>query len=151
MQKRSITLLLAALAMAGAAQAQDLRVSHAYARATVPHQPAGGAYLTIENTGKTTDKLVAASSPAAKTVELHTMSMEGNVMKMREVPAIELKPAEKLEMKPGAGYHLMLMGLRDQLKPGSRFPMTLQFEQAGKIEIEVSVQDKAAAGTRHGH
>lgn len=151
MQKRLAITLLAALSVAAAAHAQDLRVTDAYARATVSHQRAGGAYLTIENSGKSADRLVGASTPAAKSVELHTMSMEGNVMKMREVPGIEIKPAATVEMKPGAGYHLMLMGLRQPLKAGERFPVTLQFEKAGKVDVEMKVQDhKAAVGHHHG-
>jgi periplasmic copper chaperone A len=153
MHKRPIIAMLATLAFSAAAHAQDLRVSQAYARATMPHQPSGGAWLTIENSGRNADRLLSASSPAAKSVELHSMRMEGNVMKMREVPAIDLGPAAKLEMKPGDGYHLMLMGLRQPLKAGERFPLTLQFEKAGKLEVEVSVQDNKTGGAthRHGH
>ncbi|GIZ50833.1 copper chaperone PCu(A)C [Noviherbaspirillum aridicola] len=152
MQKRSIIALFttcAALAL-GSAHAQELRVSQAYARATMPQQPAGGAYLTIENRGKAADRLVGAATPVAKSVELHTMSMQGNVMKMREVGGIDIGSAATLEMKPGEGYHLMLMGLRQPLRAGERFPLTLQFDKAGKLEVEVSVQE-AAGGHRHGH
>lgn len=150
MQKRLIMTLFAALAVSAAAHAQELRVSQAHARATMPQQPAGGAYLTIENKGGPADRLLGASTPVAKSVELHTMSMQDNVMKMREVPAIEIGTGTTLEMKPGEGYHLMLMGLRQPLKPGERFPLTLQFEKAGKREVEVTVQDRPGTG-RHGH
>jgi copper(I)-binding protein len=148
MQLRSIVIFVAALA-AGAAHAQELRISQAYARATAPYQPAGAAYLTIENAGRSTDKLLSATSPAAASVEIHTMAMEGNVMKMREAPALEVPPAAKLEMKPGAGYHLMLMGLRQPLKAGEKFPVTLNFEKAGRIEVDVSVQDQSQHGGMH--
>ncbi|HEY8607134.1 MAG TPA: copper chaperone PCu(A)C [Noviherbaspirillum sp.] len=152
MQIRPLITFIAALGAAACVQAQDLRVSQAYARATVPGQPAGSAYLTLENGGKRADKLVGASTPVAKSVEIHTMSMEGNVMRMREVPGIELQPSARVEMKPGDGYHLMLMGLRQPLKAGERFPLTLHFEKAGKLAVEASVQDKAAAGGhQHGH
>lgn len=149
MQKRTIISFLAALAMSAGAHAQELNVSQAVARATMPQQPAGGAFLTIENKGRNADRLVGASTPVAKSVELHTMSMQGNVMKMREVPGIDIAAATTLEMKPGEGYHLMLMGLRQPLKAGERFPLTLQFEKAGKLDVEVSVQDKV--GGHHGH
>jgi copper(I)-binding protein len=140
-------LLLASTAFAAHAhdyKAGDISVGHPYARPTVPNQPAGGAYVSLENKGKTPDKLVGASSPVARSVEIHTMAMENNVMKMREVPGIELKPAEKTVMKPGDGYHLMLMGLKQALKAGEKFPLTLQFEKAGKVEVSVLVEDKNA-------
>lgn len=149
MRFRPFFLLAAALAVGGSAHAHeykagDISVGHPYARPTVPNQPAGGAYVTLENKGQTADKLVSASSPVAKSVEIHSMAMENNVMKMREVPGIELKPAEKTVMKPGDGYHLMLMGLNKPLKAGEKFPLTLQFEKAGKVEISVWVEDKNA-------
>jgi copper(I)-binding protein len=146
MNLRTIAGLIATAAIVTIAHAQeiklnDLVIEKPYARATMPNQPAGGAYVTIENKGGTADKLISASSPVAKRVELHTMAMDGNVMKMREVPNIELKPASRLEMKPGQGYHLMLMGLQQPLKAGDRFPMTLVFEKAGKTELSFVVQD----------
>jgi periplasmic copper chaperone A len=147
MQLRSLFMFAAILVVGNFAHAQeytvkDLRIEHPYARSTVPNQPAGAAYLSIENKGKNADKLIAASSPVAKSVEIHTMSMEGNVMKMREVPNIELKPSAKLVMTPGNGYHLMLLGLRQPLKAGDTFPLTLSFEKAGKSEVSVVVEGK---------
>jgi copper(I)-binding protein len=151
MQLRSI-LALTALAIAAAANAHDykageLTVAHPYARATVPNQPTGAAYMTIENSGKDADKLLAASSPVAKSVQIHSMSMQGNVMKMREVSDLELKPSTKTELKPGDGYHLMLVGLKQPLKAGDKFPVTLSFEKAGKVDVSVWVEDKDAKAT----
>lgn len=152
MNFRSIALLITTLVIGTAAFAHDyqagaIHVDHPYARATMPMQPAAGAYLTIENTGKTADKLIALASPAAKNVELHTMSMDGNVMKMRAVPALELKPADRIVMKPGSGYHLMLMGLAQPLKAGDKFALTLTFEKAGKVEVSVWVEDTTMKNT----
>src|SRR5690606_33649757 len=110
---RSIPLLVALLAPAAAALGHsfdvgDLHIGHPYARPTVPQQPAAGAWMTIENRGKSTDKLVAATAPIAREVQLHTMTLEGNVMRMREVDLIEIKPSATVRMIPGEGYHLML-------------------------------------------
>lgn len=158
MQLRSIFAFAAGALAAGTLahahdyKVKDLHIEHPYARATVPHQPSGVAYLTIENKGKDGDRLIAVASPVAKSVEIHTMSMDGNVMKMREVPNIELKPSAKLVMQPGKGYHLMLLGLHRPLKAGDRFPLTLTFEKAGKTEVSVAVEDKKDAegnGTHH--
>lgn len=133
----------------------DIHVGHPYARTTVPGQPSGGVYLSLENKGKKADKLVAASSPAAKTVEIHTMSMDGNIMRMREVSHIEVAPAAKVDMQPGSGYHIMLMGLTAPLKTGDRVPMTLTFEKAGKVDVQVNVEEvsapKQAAPAHHQH
>jgi periplasmic copper chaperone A len=130
-----------------------MRISEPFARATVPQQQSAGAYLTLENRGQRADRLVAASTPVAKSVELHTMAIDGTVMRMREVDAIEIKPSEKVVMKPGEGYHLMLLGLRGALKAGDVFPLSLLFEKSGAVEITVKVVDmRSASGNAHrGH
>ena len=159
MTLRFVFTLAVAAALGASAYAQEyklneLRIERPYARATVANQPAGGAYLTIENKGKAADRLIGASSPVARKVEIHTMSMADNVMKMREVDGIDLKPSTKIEMKPGEGYHLMLMGLQKPLKAGEKFPLVLTFEKAGKTEVSVVVQDRkesSAGGTHHMH
>lgn len=148
MHARSLFALALALT-AGFALAENYRVANLhiaspYARPTVANQPTGAAYLTIENTGSSADKLIAATSPVAKSIEIHSMTMDGNVMKMREVPNIELQPGTKIAMQPGNGYHLMLFGLRQPLKAGASFPMTLSFEKAGKTEVTVTVGNKEA-------
>jgi hypothetical protein len=73
------------------------------------------------------------------------MTMDGDVMKMRAVERIDLKPGEKIEMKPGHGYHIMLMGLKKPLKAGESFPMQLRFRKAGKVQITVKVMETSAA------
>lgn len=128
----------------------DLLVTQPYARATVPKQPSGGVYLGIENTGKQADRLIGVATSAAKTTEIHNMTMDGNVMKMRAVDAIEIAPSSKLQMKPGNGYHIMLMGLNSQLKSNDKFTLTLTFEKAGKIEVPVQV-DGATSAMQHQH
>ncbi len=122
-------------------QAGTLVVNSAYARTTVPHQPTAAAYLNIENQGKSSDKLLSFSSPIAKEVEIHTMSMQGDMMQMRPINDLVLQPARKLAMHPGNGPHLMLIGLKKQLKKGDQFPMTLNFEKAGKLDIIVNVEE----------
>ncbi len=72
------------------------------------------------------------------------MSMDGNVMKMREVDGIEIKPATRVAMQPGEGYHIMLIGLKKPLKAGDKFPLTLTFEKSGKVEVSVWVEEKDA-------
>lgn len=156
MQFRSTLALFAALIVGLPAHAQhfqvgEVHISRPYARPTVPGQPSAAAYLSLENKGKQADKLISASSPVAKSVEIHTMSMDGNVMRMREVPGIELKAAGKVTMQPGDGYHLMLIGLQKPLQPGDTFPVTLTFEKAGKKDISITVEAKAGADVKTSH
>lgn len=134
--------------------AGDIHLSHPYARPTAPFQPTGGAYLTIENKGRESDKLVKAASSVAKSVEVHTMHLDrNNVMRMREAGDIVLKAGGKILMQPGSGYHLMLLGLKQPLKAGDKFPLTLVFERAGQVEVTVFVEDgekgQAPAAPRH--
>jgi copper(I)-binding protein len=135
------------LAAGNALAAGNIAVGHSYARATVPGQPSAGAYLSIENKGKEADTLKSISTPVAKTAEVHTMKMDGDVMKMREAGNIDIKPSEKISMQPGGGYHVMLMGLNKPLKNGDHFPMTLTFAKAGKVEIDVTVEAPGAANS----
>jgi len=121
----------------------DIRIGHPYARATVPGQT-GGAFLKLDNAGAD-DKLLSAQTELASRTELHSMAMEGDVMRMRQVDAIALPTGKTVELKPG-GLHLMLFGLKAPLKSGDKFPLTLRFEKAGEVTVTVNVE---AAGADH--
>lgn len=113
-------------------------VDHAYARATAPGQPTGGAFMTLVNHGDD-DKLLSARATVSRSVELHEMSMDGNVMHMRQVDAIAIKSGETVALKPG-GYHVMFVGLNAPLKAGTQFPVTLTFQKAREITVDVKVE-----------
>lgn len=135
-----VTLALAALsAVAHSFKLGEIDIGHPYARPTREGQMVGAGYLKLANKGPV-ERLVAASSPAAGTVEIHSMSMEGDVMKMRQVDAIEIATGQTVELKPG-GYHLMLMGLKAPLKVGDKFPLTLKFEKSGEVVVTVNVEE----------
>jgi hypothetical protein len=121
-----------------------LTIGHPYARATGAGQMTGGGYMKLVN-GGAVDRLVSVSADVSKSVELHEMKMEGDVMKMRQVEAIALQAGQTVELKPG-GYHLMFVGLKAPLKAGDKFPLKLRFEKAGEVEVTVNV-DPATAGT----
>ena len=123
----------------------DLTVARPYARATVPGQAAGGGYLTLHNKGPS-DRLIAASTPVSNTVELHSMTMEGDIMRMRQLDAIDLPSGQTVELKPG-GMHLMLMGLKAPLKPGDSVVLKLRFEKAGEVTVQAKV--RAANASTH--
>jgi periplasmic copper chaperone A len=139
-----IVLLIAGLVLgAGTASAQtgQIEVSNAWARATPGRSEVGAAYVTIQS--PTADRLVAASSPVAKKVELHTMTMSGTVMKMRPVAVIDIPAGQPVALAPD-GLHIMLEGLKKPLRAGQSFPLTLTFEKAGKQTVNVAVQQVGA-------
>jgi len=138
-----VVALVIALLPAGASahdyKLGSLEISQPWARATAPTAPAGGGYLAITNKGTTPDRLVSASSPAAQTVQVHEMKMEGNIMRMREVEhGLEIAPGATVTLAPG-GFHLMMMGLKGPFKQGTTVPVTLVFEKAGRIDVELDV------------
>ncbi|XVJ68678.1 MAG: copper chaperone PCu(A)C [Rhizobacter sp.] len=124
-------------------------IGHPWARPTVAGQATGGGYLKLTNAGAT-DRLVSASTEVAASVELHTMSMDGHVMRMRQVEGIDLPAGQTVELKPG-GFHIMFMGLKAPLQEGSKFPVKLKFEKAGEVVVEVKVEQPKAAGAQHKH
>jgi len=118
----------------------DLLIDHPWARASIGKAPNGAAYMTIVTQGNETDRLLAVESDVAKHAALHTHLMEDGVMKMRPVEAIEVASGEPTLLKPG-GLHVMLMGLKAPLVEGESFPLTLVFERAGRIEVEVTIEN----------
>ena len=144
----STSIAAALLAVAAAAHAQTT-VKDAWVRGTVAQQQATGMFAKITSAGG--GKLVAASSPVAKVVEIHEMAMEGDVMKMRAIPGLDLPAGKAVELKPG-GYHVMLIELKQALKAGDTVPVTLVVEgKDGKREnVEVKAPVKALAGGHDG-
>ncbi len=150
---RRLTMFAAALAFAGAAFAVDLgplHISHPSAGPTAPGQPNGAAYLTIENAGPNADRLIALQTPAAAAAELHAMSDEGGVMTMRKQGAVEIAPGATLALQQG-GLHIMLIGLTSPLTAGETVPLTLTFEKAGPVTIDLVIEKPAAHDAHEGH
>jgi copper(I)-binding protein len=149
--------IISSTCMAHDYNAGNLHVIHPVARASIPGQNSAAAYLSIENKGKEADRLISVSTPLAQSAQMHTMSQVGNLMKMREVDSIEIKPASAIKMQPGQGYHLMLLGLKQPLRYGDKLPLTLTFEKAGKLDVTVFVEDikpanaKADKAEAHNH
>lgn len=138
------------LALVGAAGAHEYRIDsllidHPFARATPPGARVGGAFFTIENRGPSADKLMRATSPAAASAEIHSMAMDGNVMRMHAVGALEVPAKSTVTLRPG-GLHVMLFDLKQPLKPGDVVPLTLTFEKAGPVDVEVQVESMTSTG-----
>jgi periplasmic copper chaperone A len=129
---------------AGHAQASDydvgsIHISQPWARATPKGASSGAAYMTITNNGKTPDRVNCASSEDSAQCQIHTMTMDNGVMKMRPVEGgLEIKPGETVTLKP-SGLHVMLVDLKHPLEPGKTAEATLQFEKAGTVKVEFPV------------
>ncbi|MCW5698849.1 MAG: copper chaperone PCu(A)C [Rhodospirillales bacterium] len=154
LKSMSAAILFAAMS-AGSALAADAAVGNIvvqgpWARASASMAKAGAAFMTIENKGSALDRLVSASADVSDKVELHTHIKEGDVMKMRQVEAIDVPAGGTTELKPG-GLHVMFMGLKHPLNEGESFPLTLSFEGAGEVTVDVVVKEAGAMGLGHGH
>lgn len=149
-------LALASTAAAWAQAAAPVTVTAPWARASVQGQRASGAFMTLVASEPLT--LVGASSPAAGFGEVHEMKMEGEVMRMRPIAGLELKPGQPVQLKPG-GYHLMLQELKAPLAANSSIPLTLSFKTAAgelrELQLQVPVSTtpprEAGAADAHGH
>lgn len=142
---------MAAMTPPAAIKLGDLRIETPWMRATPGGAHVAGGYVRITNTGSTADRLVGASVPIAGHGEVHEMSMEGGVMKMRPVEGgIPIEPGAAVELKPG-GFHLMFMDLREPAKEGESVRGTLTFARAGTVEVTFQVGGLGAQGPASGH
>jgi copper(I)-binding protein len=158
--RRTVCLIACVFLMSAvSAAAEDfhvgtIEIANPWMRATPKNSPVAGAFMTIRNTGTAPDRLLGGSSPVAAQFEVHSMVMDGGVAKMRPVEGgLELKPGDTVELKPG-GFHVMMMGLKQQLEKGQKIKATLEFEKAGKVEVEYTVEGIGAtspASHMHGH
>lgn len=152
-------LLAAALltALGSTAQAREYKLgtlvlASPWSRATPGGAKIGAGFVTIENKGGQPDRLIAGASPIAGKIEIHEMSVERGVMRMRLLPkGLAIPAGGKVELKPG-GYHIMFIDLKRPLVKGQAVKATLTFEKAGKIEIELAVEaiGASAPGTHKG-
>ena len=141
MKSLALTLALTSL-ISIAAAASPIRIENPWSRATAPGQVVGGGFMTIVNTGNTADRLVSVTSAAAAEVQIHHTSIDGGVMRMRQLTdGLEIPAAGRVELKP-RGLHLMLMQLKAPLEAGSSFPVQLQFEKAGTLTAQFKVENR---------
>ena len=139
--------LPSAAALAHGYKAGALSIAHPWSRQTAPGQTVGGGFLVVTNSGAKDDRLVSVTSPVASEVQLHTMSMDGGVMRMRQVIGGLTVPAHgKPELKPG-GFHVMFLGLKAPLALGTKVPATLTFQRAGKVQVEFAVEPITSTGS----
>lgn len=151
MLKKIILLIVVGLMMLTAcgsvANSAPISVSGVWARSAKPMSDGnmemggsnGGVFMLIKNNTDTADKLVKAESDVAMKVEIHQTVMENDVMMMRPVEFIEVPAKGEVELKPG-GYHVMLLGLKQELVVGQKISLTLTFENAGTITVEAEIR-----------
>ena len=144
--------VLATPSVADDAKIGDIVITKPWTRVTPPGAKVAGGFMKITNTGKTADRLVGGSIVIANKLEVHEMSMDGGMMKMREVAGgLEIKPGDSVELKPGS-YHVMFIDLQSAPAEGKPVKGTLQFEKAGKVEISYEVAPMGAKSEGHqGH
>jgi len=142
---------LACGALLGASQAEAhdfsagaMKIDHPWARPNLPNRPVA-VYMKLANTGDAADRLVAAEAPGFEAVELHTVVKDGDVMKMQPIEAVEVPAGGNAMLAPG-GNHLMLFGASEQFAEGAHFPLTLVFENAGEVAVEVMIQKRPPEG-----
>jgi periplasmic copper chaperone A len=153
-----ILLAIAIAALSFAAYATDvmlgeLKIHHPWTYATPAGAKVGAGFMVLHNGGKEADQLVSASSPVAGKTEIHTHVREFGIMRMRAVDSIEIGGGQKVELKPG-GFHIMFFELKQALKEGEKFPVTLEFKRGGKTTVQIEVEARGAhkhdhAGHKH--
>lgn len=128
---------------------EGLRIEHPWTRATPGKAQTGAGYVTLTNGGGAADRLTGGESPAAETVEIHSMSMENGVMRMRAMEdGVAIGPGETVVLEPG-GMHLMFIGLKAPFEKDEEIPVTLHFERAGAVEVMMTVE--AMGAKKGGH
>ena len=149
--KHVIGLIILAFAICGGAQAQTytkgaIEIQAPWSRATPGGADVGAGYLVITNKGTQSDRLLSFATDLAAQPEVHEMTMDGGVMKMRPLPkGLEIPAGASIKLEPG-GYHLMLLKLKKPLVQGQRYKATLVFEKAGPVDVEFEVR---AIGGNH--
>jgi periplasmic copper chaperone A len=146
---RFVAAILLAICSVGTVFADDvtagtLKLTSAWARATPKGATVGGGYFTLTNSGNVADRLIGGVSDVANRFEIHEMSMDKGVMKMREITSgIEIRPGQTIRFEP-SGNHVMFVGLKRQLKEGDHINATLQFEKAGNVSVDFMVESIGA-------
>jgi copper(I)-binding protein len=127
------------------AQVGEVMIEQPWARASIGNAPNSAAYMVLETAGGEPDRLVASSTPVAEQAQLHSHSMADGIARMRPVDAVEVAPGTPTVLEPG-GLHIMLIGLKQKLAAGDTLPLSLVFEHAGEVTVEIPVRAMAGMG-----
>lgn len=144
LMKTSLALLLLLASITQVFAADPITIERPWARASAPGQMVGGGFMTIVHRGSDEDRLVSATTPIAREVQIHTMNMDGGVMRMRPVEGgLAIPAGGRVVLQPG-GLHLMFMDISAPLVAGTTFPVTLRFAKAGDIKVDFNVEARPA-------
>lgn len=141
MKRIFATLLLATFLLDACSAATGISISNAWARPAL-QDGNGAVYFLLQNHSVAADELTGVSSEAAGALEIHESTMEGDVMQMRQVSSVPIRGKESIEFGPG-GYHVMLVGLKQELKTGDEIQITLHFKDHEDLLLSVPVQEMA--------
>ena len=147
---RALTVALLSVCSPAGVYAGDITIDVPFARASAGSVKTGAAFMVVKNSGATDDALVGAKSPVAARAELHTHIQDGDVMRMRQVSSIDVPAGGTVSLQPG-GLHIMLIDLKEPLRPGETFPLTLTFAKAGTVAVYVPVKSPAEMGSMPEH
>ena len=145
-----VAFLIASMSPAPAQNVGGLEIQAAWARASLAPRGAGAAYLTIMNRGAATDRLIGARTAISKSAQLHTHIVKDDVARMRRVAAIDVAAGSITVLKPG-GHHVMLRSLKARLEAGRSFALTLVFEKAGEVVVQIKVLGATAKAPGRAH
>ncbi len=142
----ALTAAIAAPASAHGYKLGSLEIGHPWSRAMPPGARTGVGYLTLANHGAEADRLVSASSPVAAEVQIHELAINDGVMTMRQLDGgLEIPANGEAKLAPG-GLHMMLVGVKQPFREGEMVPLTLTFEKAGTVEVQLKVDAMGAKG-----
>lgn len=127
-----------------------LMVMQAWSRAMPPSAPTGAVYFTLHNPGNQQDRLIGVETPRAEKAEMHTHMHEGEIMRMQQIDSVDVPAGGQVEFKPG-GNHVMLFKLSQPLVAGEQLPLTLIFENAGEMTVDVDIRENAPAPDDDAH
>ncbi|KHT44878.1 copper chaperone PCu(A)C [Vibrio sinaloensis] len=127
--------------------ANSMQIDHPWSREAPPNATVIAGFFQFKNLASEDDFLISASTPISDHVEIHTHEMADGVMKMKKIDSVRIGSMKTVMFEPG-GYHLMIFNPKKSYQQGERFPMTLQFKHAGKVEVELAVE---ANGHVHAH
>jgi len=146
-----VTVFMPSIVRAYSYNQGDLVIVHPWVRAMPTAARTGSGFMEIRNEGQTSDRLLAVRSDVAERIEIHSMEMEGDVMKMREVEGgLEIPVGGSLILKPG-GYHVMFFAPQTSFKQGENFPAKLVFEKAGSVEVMFHIEALGSKEEQHDH
>jgi copper(I)-binding protein len=143
-----VALLVTLAGCGGPSAPSSIEVAEAWSPETPPGASVAAGYMTIRNGTAADDAIIAMESPVAGAVEAHTMTMEEGMMRMRKIENLEVPAGKSVVLEPGA-MHLMLIDLKDPLAAGGRYPLTLTFKVAGKVQTEMEIRGSGGAKDDH--